>query len=98
LLRYLYDHLDKDQLEIDTINFSGPRFADVDNRLMSLQLVKNGMTDAVMFNPDGKTFPAAFTKKNILAFEEVFVVTKVNMDMYEKSLKMFLNENKVEKS
>jgi hypothetical protein len=23
---------------------------------MSLQLVKNGMTDAVMFNPDGKTF------------------------------------------
>jgi hypothetical protein len=27
-------------IEIDTINFSGPRFADVDNRLMSLQLVK----------------------------------------------------------
>jgi hypothetical protein len=24
-------------------------------------------------------------------------VTKVNMDMYEKSLKMFLEENKVEK-
>jgi hypothetical protein len=36
LLRYLYDHLDKDQLEIDTINFLGPRFAEVDNRLMSL--------------------------------------------------------------
>jgi hypothetical protein len=53
LLRYLYDHLDKDQLEIDTINFSGPRFADVDNRLMSLQLVKNGMTDAV-FDPQGR--------------------------------------------
>jgi hypothetical protein len=39
LLRYLYDHLDKDQLEIDTINFRSS-FADVDNRLMSLQLVK----------------------------------------------------------
>jgi hypothetical protein len=38
LLRYLYDHLDKDQLEID-INFFW-RFAEVDNRLMSLQLVK----------------------------------------------------------
>ncbi len=58
LLRYLYDHLDKDQLEIDTINFSGPRFADVDNRLMSLQLVKNGMTDAVMFDPDRKQHSA----------------------------------------
>jgi hypothetical protein len=96
----LYDHLDKDQLEIDTINFSGPRFAHVDNRLMSLQLVKNGMTDAVMFNPDGKNIlPAAILyKKNILAFRGSFrPVTKVNMDMYEKSLKMFLEENKVEK-
>jgi hypothetical protein len=36
--------------------FSGPRFADVDNRLMSLQLVKNGMTDAVMFDPQGETY------------------------------------------
>jgi hypothetical protein len=46
----IHDHLDKDQLEIDTINFLGLAFADVDNRLMSLQLVKNGMTDAVMFD------------------------------------------------
>jgi hypothetical protein len=66
LLRYLYDHLDKDQLEIDTINFSGPRFADVDNRLMSLQLVKNGMTDAVMFDPQGRNIlPAAILYKRI---------------------------------
>ncbi len=100
LLRYLYDHLDKDQLEIDTINFSGPRFADVDNRLMSLQLVKNGMTNAVMFSPDGKNIlPAAVLyKKNILALRGSFrPVTKVNMDMYEKSLEMFIQENKVDK-
>lgn len=99
LLRYLYDHLDKDQIEIDTINFSGPRFADVDNRLMSLQLVKNGMTDAVMFGPDGKNvLPAAVLyKKNILALRGSFrPVTKVNMDMYEKSLEMFVQENKVD--
>ena len=42
LLKYLYDHIDKDQIEIDTINFSGPQFENVDNRLMSLQLLKNG--------------------------------------------------------
>ncbi|AWG23389.1 nicotinate-nucleotide adenylyltransferase [Flavobacterium faecale] len=99
LLRYLYDHLDKDQLEIDTINFSGPRFAEVDNRLMSLQLVKNGMTDAVMFNPQGKNvLPAAILyKKNILALRGSFrPVTKVNMDMYKKSLEMFIQENKVD--
>jgi hypothetical protein len=99
LLRYLYDHLDKDQLEIDTINFSGPRFADVDNRLISLQLVKNGMTDAVIFDPQAKNIlPAAILyKKNILTLRGSFrPVTKVNMDMYKESLKMFLAENKVE--
>ena len=100
LLKYLYDHLDQDQLEIDTINFSGPRFANVDNRLMSLQLVKNGMTDAVMFSPEGHNIlPAAILyKKNILALRGSFrPVTSVNIDMYEKSLKMFLEENRVEK-
>lgn len=100
LLRYLYDHLDKDQLEIDTINFSGPRFANVDNRLMSLQLVKNGMTDAVMFEPDGNNILPSdiLYKKNILALRGSFrPVTLVNMDMYEKSLNMFLQESKVDK-
>lgn len=100
LLRYLYDHIDKDQLEIDTVNFSGPRFEEVDNRLMSLQLVKNGMTDAVMFDPTGKNvLPAqVLYKKNILALRGSFrPVTKVNMDMYEKSLQMFLQESKVKR-
>ena len=74
LLRYLYDHLDKDQIEIDTINFSGPLFENVDNRLMSLQLVKNGMTDAVMFDPDGNNvLPArVLYKKNILGLTRKF--------------------------
>lgn len=99
LLRYLYDHLDKDQLEIDTINFSGPVFKDIDNRLMSLQLVKNGMTDAVMFSPDGNNvLPArVLYKKNILALRGSFrPVTSVNMDMFHKSLEMFVKENKVD--
>ena len=100
LLRYLYDHLDKDQIEIDTINFSGPRFQKIDNRLMSLQLVKNGMTEAVMFGPDGNNeLPARILyKKNILALRGSFrPVTLVNMDIYQKSLELFLEENKVQR-
>ena len=100
LLRYLYDHLDQDQLEIDTINFSGPVFSNIDNRLMSLQLVKNGMTDAVMFAPDGNNvLPArVLYKKNILTLRGSFrPVTRVNMDMFEKSYEMFIKENKVDK-
>jgi hypothetical protein len=101
LLRYLYDHIDKDQIEIDMINFSGPRFEKVDNRLMSLQLIKNGMTEAVMFGPDGNNLlPAAVLyKKNILALRGSYrPVTKVNIDMFEKSYQMFIEENKVDKN
>ncbi len=98
LLRHLYDDIDKDQLEIDTINFSGPCFEGVDNRLMSLQLVKNGMTNAVMFAPDGHNIlPSdALYLKNVLAFRGSFrPVTKVNMEIYEKSLELFLKEKGV---
>jgi len=49
LLESLYDNIDLDQIELDMINFSGPRFMYVDNRLMSLYLVKNGFTDAVIY-------------------------------------------------
>jgi hypothetical protein len=100
LLRYLYDHIDQDKIEIDTINFNGPKFSDVDNRLMSLQLLKNGMTEAVIFGPDGNNIlPARILyKKNVLALRGSFrPVTKVNMDMFERSYEMFLKENKVDK-
>lgn len=101
LLRYLYDHIDKDKLEIDTINFSGPKFKNVDNRLMSLQLIKNGMTEAVIFGPDGKNILAAriLYKKNVLALRGSFrPVTKVNIDMFQKSYDMFLKENRVDEA
>ena len=100
IIKYLYDHLDKDQIEIDTINFSGPIFNEVDNRILSLELVKNDMTEAVMFGPDGNNLlpAAALHKKNILALRGRFrPVTKVNEEMYENSLKMFLNERHVDK-
>ncbi|MEK9614262.1 MAG: TonB-dependent receptor, partial [Flavobacteriaceae bacterium] len=98
LLRYLYDHIDQDAVEIDTINFSGPKFENVDNRLMSLQLIRNGMTDAVMFDSNGNNIlPARILyKKNILALRGSFrPVTKVNIDMFEKSYEIFSREENV---
>ncbi len=98
LIYNLYDHLDKDQLEIDTINFSGPAFKDVDNRLMSLFLVKNGMADAVMFGPNGQNILPANTlfRKNVLLLRGSFrPVTIVNINMYQKSLSQFLGKNQL---
>ncbi len=100
LLLSLYDNLAPDRIEIDMINFSGPDFAGVDNRLMSLQLIRNGMTDAVIFGPDGKNIlPAALLyKKNILAMRGSFrPVTKVNMDMLQKGYALFSKEKRVDK-
>lgn len=94
LLNSLYDHIGKDQIEIDTINFSGPQFENVDNRLMSLYLVKNGMTQAIIFNAEShNVFPADLLYgKNILALRGSFrPVTKVNMCMYTKSLQKFIS-------
>ena len=99
LLKYIYDHIDRDTLEIDMVNFSGPNFKDVDNRLMSLQLIRNDMTDAVMFGPDGNNLlPATILyKKNILALRGSFrPVTKVNMDMFEKSYEIFIRDPAVD--
>ena len=95
LLKYLYDHIDKDAIEIDTINFSGPLFQNVDNRVMSMELVKNGMTEAVMFGPDGNNILPArvLYKKNILAIRGRFrPVTKVNEDMIDKSIEIISHQ------
>jgi len=95
LIESLYDDISVDDLEIDMIDFSGPAFTYVDNRLMSLQLVKNGMTEAVIFNSDGKNkLPADMLyKRNIFAVRGSFrPVTLVNTDMFESGLKMFMED------
>ncbi len=100
LIESLYDHIDKDQIEIDTINFSGPLFKDVDNRLMSLFLVKKGMANAVMFSPEGQNILPANTLygKNVLLLRGKFrPVTVVNMNMYIKSLQIFLDRNNIKR-
>jgi len=54
LIRSLMDGLDRRRVEIDMIKFTGPIFAGVDNRLMSLLLVEMGHTDAAMFTAGGE--------------------------------------------
>ncbi|MEK9517692.1 MAG: TonB-dependent receptor, partial [Flavobacteriaceae bacterium] len=101
IIKHLYDHIDKTAIEIDTINFSGPVFDGVDNRLLSLLLLKNDMTDAVMFNPKGNNILPArvLYKKNILVLRGSFrPVTKVNIDMFKKSYDIFIKEQNVDEN
>jgi hypothetical protein len=99
LIKSLYDNLTRDNVEIDMIQMEGPDFEDVDNRLLSLVLVREGMTDAVIFSPDGKNQQASdvLYKKNILTIRGSFrPVTKVNLDMMQNGYNAFIKENKVD--
>jgi hypothetical protein len=99
MLLSLMDDLATDRIEIDTIRFDGPDFQTVDNRLMSLYLVKHGFTNAALFGPDGKVMqPAeAFYKKHIVAVRGRFrPLTTANLDMINKGKKQFENEPDVD--
>jgi len=59
LISSLQENLAPERIEVDMIKLSGPAFQRVDNRLMSLQLVSQGLTNAVMFRADGETVQPA---------------------------------------
>ena len=80
---------------MDMIHMEGPDFEGVDNRLLSLILVKENMTDAVIFGPDGKNQQPSdvLYKKNILTIRGSFrPVTKVNLDMMENGYNSFIKK------
>jgi hypothetical protein len=80
---------------------SGPDFKHVDNRLMALKLVKNGLTKAAMFGPSGNVMQPSdeLYKKNVLVLRGRFrPVTHVNVDMLLSSRRHFKNETDVDRS
>ena len=98
-IKSLYDNLSRKQVEIDMVQMNGLKFDKVDNRLLSLLLVKNGMTEAVIFGPDGKNLQPSdvLYKKNILTLRGSFrPVTKVNIDMIKNGFNKFVQENNVD--
>ena len=95
LINSLLDNLLAGRVEIDMFRLTGPDFKHIDNRLLSLKLVKNGLTQATMFGPDGNVLQASETlyKKNVLVLRGRFrPVTKVSMDMLNTSRKAFMEE------
>jgi hypothetical protein len=93
LIGSLQENLTPSRLEVDMIKFSGPTYQNVDNRLMSLQLVSQGLTDAVMFKADGETVQPAevFYKRAILVERGSFrPVTYATNDMLDGARRVFL--------
>ena len=71
------------------IKFSGPAFGGVDNRLMSLQLVEQGLTDATMFTAQGEVVQPAevlYQKPVLIERGSFRPVTNVTLSILDRAL------------
>jgi hypothetical protein len=97
LISSLQENIAPGRIEVDMIKFSGPLYSKIDNRLMSLQLVSQGLTNAVMFTADGETVQPAevFHKKTILVERGSFrPVTYATNDMLDGARRQFLKHSR----
>ncbi|WP_414660401.1 TonB-dependent receptor [Horticoccus sp. 23ND18S-11] len=95
LIESLVDNLGIQRLEVDMLKLNGPAFAQVDNRLMALYLVQFGLTNAVMFGPQGEVLQPSevLYKKAILVERGSFrPVTHVNVDMLNCATSQLVQE------
>ena len=98
-LEALTYRLPRERVEIDFLRVSGEDFEHVDNRIIALNLVKNGLTDATMFDQSGNVLQpsSALYKKNVLLMRGRFrPMTKVHVDMITNGSAQYLNEDDVE--
>ena len=99
IISLLMDDLSRERIEVEMIKFSGPCFARVDNRLMSLQLVQQNVADAAMFTSDGEVvIPSdVLYKKPVLVERGSFrPITKTTLDILERAQEQFLREPNVQ--
>jgi hypothetical protein len=92
LVAALIEGLRRTQVEVDMIRLSGPAFQGVDNRLMSLHLVEQGLTDATMFTAEGEVVQPseAISGKAALVERGAFrPVTNVTWEMLQGAQRQF---------
>src|SRR2546426_707100 len=95
LIASLLDELSRERVEIDMVKFSGPAFEGVDNRLMSLQLVELGLTDAAMFTALGEVVQPSevLYKKAILVERGSFrPATNLTLDLLQRAMELFSSD------
>ena len=95
LIGALLDGLDTRRVEIDVVHFAGTVFTDVDNRLISLQLVERRFTDAALFTAKGEMVQPSevLYKRPILVERGRFrPITNLGLDILERARDQFLAE------
>jgi hypothetical protein len=99
LITGLMDGLSRERIEIDVIQFRGPAFEGTDHRLISLQLVEQGFTDAAMFTAAGDVVQPSevLYKRPILVERGSFrPPTRLTLDLLERAREVFLKDPQVQ--
>ena len=99
ILPSLMDGLYPELLEIDMLECTGPGFTTVDNRLIALQLVQHGLSNAAMFAADGHVAQVADTlwKKPVLVERSRFhPPTNLTMNLLDSACAAYIEDTRVE--
>lgn len=83
------------RVEIDMIRLEGPDFEQVDNRLLTLKIIKHKLSEVAMFSKHGRSIHASefLWKKDLMVVRGHFrPPTIVTMDVFEAGLKQFIAE------
>lgn len=98
MIESLMDNL-RGRIKVDMLRITGPEFPNLDNRWISLMLIKHKLSDVAMFGPDGRNIHASefLYKKNVLVVRGSFrPLTLVNQDMIRSSWEQFNKEEEVD--
>lgn len=100
-VQYLIDSLSTKRIEVNMIRFQGPDLQHLDNRLLSLALVKLHLTEAVLFDSKSRVQHVgdALFHQSVLVQRGTFrPITTGNMEIAGKVLQQFKAHPMVEKT
>ncbi|MCB0411077.1 MAG: hypothetical protein KDD22_01035, partial [Bdellovibrionales bacterium] len=93
-IQRIQDNIEGQRVEVDLLRFNGEGFKQVDQRLSALELVRQGLTEVVVFDPQGHVQLASelLYQRPCLIFRGTFrPVTNTNLEILEKSKEQFIN-------
>lgn len=98
LVKSLMDNL-QGRIAIDMVRLAGPDFQHVDNRLVCLWAVKNGLSNVAIFGPDGNSLHAGeflYRKSILIARGSYRPPTLVQQDLIRNTYRQFLDDPEVD--
>ncbi len=99
ILSCIKENLESWRVEVGMARFTGPDYEDVDNRLIALELVKQGLAKATLFNVCGEVVhptEVLYGKSIIVERGSFRPVTHTTLHMLQSAMSQFIKESNVQ--